>query len=53
MSQTTTAKTLALAVVFGLLGAWLYESGNDWLANFCVIPPSAYGLYQIIQGDAS
>ena len=34
--------TLALVVVFGLVGAWRYTSGHEWLANLCVIPPSVY-----------
>lgn len=34
--------TLGLIAIFGMVGAWLYTSGNEWLANLCVIPPSMY-----------
>ena len=44
--------SLALAVVFGLVGAWLFETFGDigeWLANFCAIPPTVYYLV-FVQG---
>lgn len=34
--------TLALIVIFGLAGTLLFENSSEWLANFCVIPPSIY-----------
>lgn len=36
--------TLVLVVIFGLIGAWLYSTGREWLANLCVIPPAVYYL---------
>lgn len=36
--------TLALIAIFGMVGAWLYETGFEWLANICVIPPSVHYL---------
>ncbi len=39
--------TLALGILFGLAGAWLYKSYGDlgeWLATWLAIPPVVYYL---------
>lgn len=40
--------TLILAIIFGLVGAWLFETLGDlgeWLSVFCLIPPGLYYFY--------
>lgn len=39
--------TIILGILFGLVGAWLYENFGDmgeWLATWLVIPPVVYYL---------
>lgn len=41
--------SLALAVLFGLIGWQLTEHGNEWLSIFCVAPPPLFYLLFALQ----
>lgn len=43
--------TLALIVIFGLAGAWVHENVSEWLANFFVIPPAVFYLFNLSRAE--